>query len=225
MLLSEMRDVLRGWLQDKIPTGGSQADRQWSNVNLRRFLNMGLREAQKIILAVDPEAFKCTYVASTTVPATGADALYEWPAGTWAVIEVALSTDGVNYVPIHRCSLDDARNRRTAVSRGNFIAYSKSHFMLAPSPSVAVTNGLRVIVAPTLVMSEDTDECPIPPAHETLVLKCAQKYSLMDVAEPTDKVEAEISALEQRVPRFYLTAHEPSFVEPMGYDGSDYEIE
>ena len=47
----------------------------------------------------------------------------------------------------------------------------------------------------------------------------------MDVAEPTDKVEAEISALEQRVPRFYLTAHEPSFVEPMGYDGSDYEIE
>jgi hypothetical protein len=224
MLLSDMRTMLRGWLQDKIPSGGVDTDRQWTNVNLRWFINLGLREAQKIILAVDPEAFKCTYIASITVPATGVDALVEWPAGTWAVIEVATSADGVNYVPINRVTLKNARTLATQPG-GGFIPYSKSHFMLAPSPTVAVPAGLRVIVAPTLVMAVDTDECPIPVAHETLVLKCAQKYALMDVGEPTDKLEAEIAALEQRVPRFYLTAHEPAFVEPMGYDGVDYELD
>jgi hypothetical protein len=73
-------------------------------------------------------------------------------------------------------------------------------------------------------MSVDTSKCPIPAAHETLVLKCAEKYARMDVNEPTDKLEAEIAALEQRVPRFYLSAHQPSFLEPMGYDSADYEL-
>jgi hypothetical protein len=224
MLLSQVRDILRGWLQDKIPTGGSDADRQWTNLALRRSINLGLREAQKIILSVDPEAFKCTYVADISVPSTGVDALYEWPAGTWAVIEVATGTDGITYVPINRISLKNARERKTQ-PEGGFIHYSKTHFMLAPSPSVAVTAGLRVIVAPTLVLAEDTDRLPIPVGNESLVLKCAQKYALMDVGEPTDKLEAEIAALEQRVPRFYLTAHEPSYVEPIGYLGDDYALD
>lgn len=217
MQLSAMRDILRGWLQDKIPAGGSQADRQWSDNALRSFLNLGLTEAEKIILAVDPEAFKCTYVADIVVGTTGADALYAWPAGTWAVIEVATGTDGVNYTALRRITLDNARKGYTG-----FIPYSKSHFVLAPTPTAAYPTGLRVIVAPTLVMSVDTDEFPIPPAHESLVLKCAQKYALMDVGDPTDKVEAEISQLEQRVPRFYFTAHQPAFLEPTGYD--DYDL-
>jgi len=218
MQLSTMRDILRGWLQDKIPAGGVEADRQWNNIAMNRSLNLGLREAQKIILAVDPEAFKCTYTADIVVAPTGRDALYEWPAGTWAVIEVARSTDGINFGPEDRITLADARK-----GRSGFIPYSSSHFMLAPAPDTAVTAGLRLIVAPTLGMTVDTDKCPLPPAHETLVLKCAQKYALADVGEPTDKIEAEISAMEQRVPRFYLTATQPAFVQPTGYD--DYEIE
>jgi len=221
MQLSAMRTILRGWLQDKIPTGGSQADRLWLDATLNTFLNMGLTDAEKIIIAVDPEAFKCTYTADLVAATTGQDALYAWPVGTWAVMEVALSTDGVNFSPLRRTTLNDARNGRYELE-GGFIPYSKSHFMLIPAPAAAVTNGLRVIVAPTLVMAADTDECPIPPSHETLVLKCAQKYALMDSGEPTDKLEAEISAIEQRVPRYYFTAAEPSFVEPTGYDG--YEL-
>lgn len=217
MQLSAMRDILRGWLQDKIPPGGSQADRQWIDTALNSFLNMGLVEAEKIILAVDPEAFKCTYTADIKVATTGSDALYAWPAGTWAVMEVATGTDGVNFTRLRRITLDNARKGYTG-----FIPYSKSHFMLAPAPTTAYTTGLRVIVAPTLVMAADTDECPIPPAHDNLVLKCAQKYALMDVGDPTDKIEAEISALEQRVPRYYFVAGEPAFLEPTGYD--DYEI-
>jgi hypothetical protein len=218
-----MRELLRGWLQDKIPAGTTEAERQWRDSALNLFLNLGLRDAEKIILAVDPEAFKCTYTADIVVPTTGQDALYAWPAGTWAVMEVALSTDGINFSPINRVTLDDARNGRYE-SANAFIPYSKSHFMLAAPPTTAVTTGLRVIVAPTLVMADDSDECPIPVAHETLVLKCAQKLALMDVGEPTDKIEAEIKALEDRVPRFYLTAGHPAFIEPMGYDGDDYGL-
>jgi hypothetical protein len=217
----ELRNMLRGWLQDKIPAGGSDADRQWSNGDLNSFLNLGLRDAQGIILAVDPESFKCTYTADITPAATGRDALVEWPAGTRAVVEVAVSSDGVNYTPINRVTLKNARVG-SLESGGGFIHYSKTHFMLAPAPSSAVTNGLRVIVAPTLTMAEDTDNCPTRIEHETLVLKCAQKLALMDVGEPTDKIEAEIASLENRVPRFYLTAHQPSYVEPVGYDAGDY---
>ena len=223
MQLSDLRTQLRGWLQDKIPTGGADTDRQWTNIALNQFINLGLREAQKIIIAVDPEAFKCTYLTNIVIPTTGVDALYEWPAGTWAVIEVATSSDGVTFLPIDRVTLSNARTLKLP-QRGAFINYSRTHFMLAPSPGVAVTSGLRVIVAPTLVMSVDTSKCPIPAAHETLVLKCAEKYARMDVNEPTDKLEAEIAALEQRVPRFYLSAHQPSFLEPMGYDSADYEL-
>jgi hypothetical protein len=222
MLRSDMRDMLRGWLQDKIPAGGSDSDRQWTNVQLNRFLNLGLRDAEKIIIAVDPEAFKCTYVADVSVATTGVDALYEWPAGTWAVIEVARSSDGVSYVPIKRCTLDDVRKGKTAPG-GNFVHYSKTHFLLAPSPSAAVTAGLRVIVAPTLVMAEDTDKCPITEPHDSLL--CAKKLALMDVGEPTDKIEAEIAAMEQRVPKFALSNHEPSYIEPTGYDSGDYTLD
>ena len=223
MQLSALRTILRGWLQDKIPPGGSQADRQWTDAALNSFLGMGLTDAEKIILAVDPEAFKCTYTADIVAATTGQDALYAWPAGTWAVMEVARSSDGVNFVPINRITLQNARKQQYE-SIGGFIPYSKSHFMLSPAPTIAVTTGLRVIVAPTLVMAADTDECPIPPSHETLVLKCAQKWALADVGDPTDKVEAEIQALEQRVPRYYLTAGQPSFLEPTGYSSDDYEI-
>ena len=222
MQLSALRTILRGWLQDKIPPGGSQADRQWTDAALNSFLGMGLTDAEKIILAVDPEAFKCTYTADIVAATTGQDALYAWPAGTWAVMEVARSSDGVNFVPIRRITLKNARDGRQESGLGGFIPYSKSHFMLSPAPTAAVTTGLRVIVAPTLVMAVDTDECPIPPSHETLVLKCAQKWALADVGDPTDKVEAEIQALEQRVPRYYFVSGEPSFLEPTGYD--DYEI-
>lgn len=217
----EMRNMLRGWLQDKIPPGGSDSDRQWTNAALNLFLNLGLRDAQGVILAVDPEAFKCTYVADITPPSAGQDSLVEWPAGTRAVIEVALSSDGTYYAPINRVSLKNARDARIESANG-FIHYSKTHFMLASPPTTAVTNGIRVIVAPTLTMATDTDNCPIRVEHETLVMKCAQKLALMDVGDPTDKIEAEISAMEQRVPRYYLTAHEPSYLEPTGYD--DYEI-
>jgi hypothetical protein len=219
MQLQTMRDTLRGWLQDKIPTGGSDADRQWSNSNLRKFINLGLRDAEKIIVAVDPEVSKCTYVSTPRIPSTGVDALQSWPVGTWAVCEVALSTDGINYTPIRRITLREARQGKTG-----FVPYSKAYFMLAPTPTSAVTDGLRVIVLPTWIMADDTDECPAPVANETLVMKLAQKYALMDVGEPTDKLEQEISALEQRVPRFYLVGNEPAFVEPIGFADDDYRI-
>lgn len=219
MQLQTMRNTLRGWLQDKIPSGGSDSDRQWTNADLRKFLNLGLREAQKTLVAVDPEIAKCTYVSTPRIPSTGVDALQSWPVGTWAVCEVATSTDGINYTPIERLTLSAAREGRTG-----FVPYSKAYFMLSPTPATAVTNGLRVIVLPTWIMADDTDECPAPVANETLVLKNAQKYALMDVGEPTDKLEAEIAALEQRVPRFYLTATQPAFLEPIGFADSDYRI-
>ena len=210
MILSALRSQLRGWLQDVSSVA-------WTDAALDRYINLALRETEKHILAVDPEAFKCTYRAHTTVPSTGVDNLYSYPVGTFAVHEIALSSDGIAYAPLQRLSMKNARQGRSGVIGGvaGFVPYDAKHFMLWPSQSTAVTNGLRVIVAPTLVMAGDTQPSPLPHAFETLNLKHAQLFALWDVNEPTETVQREVDKMKSETPRFYLTSSEPSFIEPM----------
>ena len=206
---SDIRDDLARWLQDSVGV-------QWSSTILNRYLNLALIETEKHILAVDPEAFKCTYTASSTVPDTGKDNLYSYPAGTFAVHEIAQSSDGTSYVPLDRLSL---RNIRDAQANGasltGFVPFDKHHFILWPSPSSVVTNALRVTVAPTLVLADDAQENPLPLAYESLMMKHAQKLALYDVGEPVDDVQKEINDIEAKTPRFHLTASEPAFLVPV----------
>lgn len=208
MQLSDCRTTIRGWLQDTTSV-------QWTNSQLDRYIRFALRETEKTILSVDPEAFKCTYKAALRAQVTGEDQLYEFPAGTWGVIEIATSSDGTNYTPQPRITLATAREFSSAYG---FIHWSKTHFMLYPASESAVSNGLRIIVIPTLVMTDDTDANPLPEAFEMLHLKWATKLALMDVGEPTDKLDAEIADLTQGAPKFYFTASEPTYLTPIGYD-------
>ena len=210
MILSALRHTLRGWLQDT-------SSIQWTDAQLDRYINFALRETEKHILAVNPEAFKCTYRADTTVPSDGSDNLYSYPVGTFAVHEIALSSNGTAYRPLQRLSLRDARDGRFGVigDVAGFVPWDKKHFMLWPSQSTAVTNGLRIIVAPTLVIADDTNASPIPHAYETLNLKHAQLFALWDVNEPTEAVQREVDRLKSETPRFELTASEPAFISPL----------
>lgn len=214
MILAALRTQLRGWLQDT-------SSIQWTDAQLDRYINLALRETEKHILAVDPEAFKCTYRANTTVPADGVDNLYSYPVGTFAVHEIAISTDGVGYVPLQRLTLKNARDGRSGAigDVAGFIPYDAKHFVLWPSQSTAVTNGLRIIVAPTLVIADDTNASPIPHAFETLNLKHAQLFALWDVGEPTESVQKEVDQMKSETPRFYLTASEPAFIVPNVFRG------
>jgi hypothetical protein len=216
MILSALRKQLRGWLQDTT-TGGIQ----WTNQQLDRNINLALRETEKHVLQYDPEAFKCTYKANTTVAATGADAVYSWPAGTVAVHEVGLSSDGVSYSPLARYDLKTTRQSAAGLIGSldpGFVPYDARHFLLWPRPSVAVTNGLRVIVAPTLVMADDNDASPIPHQFETLNLKHAQLFCLWDVGEPTKTLQDEIDEMKKETPRFWLSqlSTEPPMIQPFG---------
>jgi len=209
MQLSDIKTMLSGWLQD---TTGVQ----WTDAKLLRTINLALRETEKHVLAVDPEAFKCTYTAATTIPSTGRDNLYAWPAATFAVHEVAQSSDGVSYLPLQRLTLKDVRDaRQNGWSITGFVPYSKNHFMLWPSASTVVSSGLRVIVAPTLVMASDTDENPLPLEFETLMMLEAQQIALWDVGESTEKVQEQINKIKSETPRFYLTATQPAFISPI----------
>src|SRR3990172_385987 len=182
MILSALRNTLRGWLQDT-------STQQWSDAQLNRCINQALKETDKHVLTVDPEAFKCTYRAATTVPATGSDNLYSYPVGTVAVHEIAVSADGVSYVPLtNKLSLKNARDGRSGAigDVSGFIPWDAKHFMLWPGRATAVANGIRIIVAPTLVIADDTNASPIPAMFETLNLKHAQLFALWDVGEPTE---------------------------------------
>lgn len=205
MTQDELRDVLHGWLQDTATTGG-----EWDDTQLNRYLNLGIRDAQKAVIAVDPELVKATYKADIVLPTVGIDPLYSYPVGTWAVIEIATSLDGVTYGKLERVTLRAARSGQAS----GFVPWDAQHFMLTPPPSTAVTKGLRTIVVPTLVMAVGTDANPLGELFDTLVLKCAERFALRDRGEPTDKLSAEIQQEKQEIPRFYLTQDEPSFVEP-----------
>ena len=205
--LSDVSDDLSRWLLDSVGV-------QWTATRRRRAINLALIETEKHILAVDPEAFKCTYTAATTVPDEGKDNLYSYPAGTFAVFEVALSADGVAYVPLPRAALKTIRGMRAGdvSSETRFVPYDTRHFILWPSASTAVVSALRVIVAPTLVMAEDYDENPVPLAFEALMMKEAQKIALYEVGEDTDKIQGEIDEIKKETPRFYLVGTEPPYM-------------
>lgn len=206
---SALREDLARWLQDSVGV-------QWSADIMNRYLNLALRETEKHILAVDPEAFKCTYTAATTVPSTGKDNIYTYPAGTFAVFEIALSSDGTSYNKLDRLNLGNIRDAQASGATLNgFVPYTAKHFLLYPPPTSAVNSGLRAIVAPTLVLAADTQENPLPTAYETLLMKHAQKLCLYDVGEPVDDVTKEIKELEDKTPRFHLTATQPSFMVPV----------
>lgn len=206
---ADIREDLSRWLQDGVGV-------QWTAVIINRYINLALRETEKHILAVDPEAFKCTYTAATTVPDTGKDNLYSYPAGTFAVHEIALSSDAVSYVALDRLSLRNIREARVdGVSLLGFVPFDAHHFILYPSPTTVVASAIRSIVAPTLVMAEDTQENPLPTPYEALMMKYAQKLCLYDVGEPVDDVQKEINDMEDKTPRFHLTASQPAFITPI----------
>ncbi len=209
MILSDHRTLLGSWLQDT-------AHIQWTASKLDTIINLAIREVEKHILSCDPEAFKCYYYGDATVPATGKDNLYRYPAGTFAVHEIALSSDGVHYgAPLPRRGLGTTRAYlASGVSEACFVPFDVRHFMLFPGQATAVANGIRIIVAPTLGMEDDTDESPLPPAFETLHVLEAKKIALWDVGEPTDSVQREIDKIKTETPRFFLTATEPMFFEP-----------
>ncbi len=206
--LSDLRTDLNTWLQDTVK-------QQWPTARMNRAIQLALRETEKHILAVDPEAFKCTYTAATVVPSnTGKDNIYTYPAGTFAVHEIGLSTDGQNYARLDRLALKEIRDARAGSigSIAGFVPYDTDHFIVWPSASSVVAAGLRVIVAPTLVITEDTDENPVPTSFEMLMMKEAQKICLYDVGEPTKDIQDEIDAIKTETPRFYLTATSPPFI-------------
>jgi hypothetical protein len=208
MTLLQHRTLLASWLQDT-------ANVQWSAAKLREIINLACREVEKHILAHDPEAFKCTYLANTVIPSAGKDNLYSFPAGTFAVHEIALSSDGIYFIPLPRRGLGTVRTYAQAGgSERCFVPYDANHFMLYPAASTVVTSGLRIIVAPTLGLEDDTDESPLPLPFETLHILEAKKFALLDVGEPTDGVQGEIDKIKAETPRFFLTNTQPMFFEP-----------
>lgn len=212
MILHALRTTLRGWLQDTVASGQGQ----WTDAQLDRYINLALRETEKHILSFDPDAFKCEYLTPTTVPDEGKDNKYSYPVGTVAVHEIALSSDGVHYTPLQRLALKNVRDaQKNGWTIQGFIPFDAKHFVLWPSATQVISNGLRITVAPTLVIADDTNKSPLPAGFETLNLKHAQLFALWDVGEPTDKVQDEVDALKKETPRFYLTASEPAFLAPV----------
>lgn len=203
MIRSEMRDMLRARLQQTTPQVAPFA---WTDIALNRYLNLGLREVQRKLLAWQPDSFRVEETANLTT-----EDLYEWPAGFWKQHEVAISADGVNYTALDRITLSEARS-----GRAGWVPWSATHFLVSPKPTAAVTNGLRVVATEGLSMAGDTDVCPLPDsAHLWAVLE-AQKIALPDVGETSNReLLGDIAKQERDHLAQYTLADEPASIQPV----------
>lgn len=194
MTLGEMLTRWRGRVQEV-------ASNNWSDAEGRQFLNMGLQEVQKHIIAIDPMAFFWT---DRTNIVAGQE-LYPWPSGCLYEFEVAvLGDDGVTYEPLERIAFMETRVRDTASD----LAYASHgrHFALSPKPSASVANGLQVKYMPTLTMSGDAVVPDVPIPLHILIVMYAERFALADVGDWAGRegTTKEIAELVGGIPRFYL---------------------
>lgn len=187
----------------------------WSDVDGNQYLNLGLQEVQKKIIAVDPMAF--FWIDKGDVVAN--QELYPWPEGMLYEFELGLLSSGI-YVPLERIPYNETRGRLSAV---NAYAPHGRYFALSPIPSANLANGLQVKYMPTLTMSTDADVPKIPqPLHMAAVIY-AERLALADTGEVESRKAAteELAELINGIPQFYLpSASTPNRLVPdvdLGY--------
>lgn len=173
----------------------------WSDVDMNLYLNLGLQEVQKKIIALDPMAFFWTDRGDIIVT----QELYPWPEGCLYEFEVGYLGGG-SYKPLERITYAETRDR----SAGSDPAYASHgrYFVLSPIPSATVVNGLQVKYMPTLSMSVDADVPKIPqPLHIAAVIY-AERFALADVGDVEGRKASseELAEIINGIPQFYIAS-------------------
>ena len=206
MIRSQMRTRLRRRLLEDV------ADRFNDVDDLNPFLDLGVQEVQKRLLAIEPEATKTRDGGDLVA---GQD-FYALPPDLWRLMKLETSADGVTYSKVTRIT-----DRQADAGDVGFVLWSRSYVRLNPAPTANVVNGLRITHISGMRMPTDATVCPLPDDLHMLAVKCAHKLALADLGEPTDRLDAEIAADFNSIPLYSEGSAESTKLEldfPQEYD-------
>lgn len=185
-----MQALLKRRLQEP---DGATVD-AYSLAELQALLGLGLIEVQKRILAADPDAIAANYdqdIVSGTED-------YAMRSTDWHLKRaLKLDTTSGKYKPIGRISLAETDARTAAdISADSELRYALfgRSVRLSPVPASNQTDGLRLVVVPTVAMASDSAE-PTPEIHPALHMLVVLEAALLALPE---KAEARPELLEER---------------------------
>lgn len=189
LTLATARTLLRRRLQE--PT----AD-QWTNAELDTLINLSISYVQKLVQALDPEAF----VIATAQNIVSGTRDYDPPTGAWNFIAAewvgTTETIGLENIPRYEI-LAAAQGEVQSITR-----FGKK-LRLTPTPSESVTSGLLVYHVPSLSVAADGDVLPfIDPLHGLVVLR-AEKWAIGETGEASDEVQKQIDEEVRLLPLYY----------------------
>lgn len=179
MNLQTMRRILRRQVHDY-----EGITDQWDNAEINQILNVGLAMVHAEVTKVNPQAG--TYIDLSNLVA-GSNYYFK-PTGLLWELELAISSDGVNYTVIEKRDYEFLRRRGASLSgaagaASTYYSHLGRYFYLDPAPAASVVNGLRVVGVGVQELAADTDvpySIPLP-LHFAIVL--AAKIMLLEETE------------------------------------------
>jgi hypothetical protein len=188
-----MRTLVRRRLHETV------AD-DWDDSTLNTFLNLAYALVQKQVRKVDPEALVFWDYRNTVANTVW----YEKPAGSRGSFEVGLKTAAADTdwtalvrKPYYLARSNSAASDRVYCHRGLYIG-------IFPAPTVAVTNGLQLLHAPTDTMSTDTESPKLEDTLHYAIVLWATIIAKGESPEENDSKEAaELNRIINDIPSDY----------------------
>jgi len=148
MTRGEMHEMFRRRIQDV-------AEDLFLDSTVNRYLNAGLRYMQKEVLKLDPEAF--FEVAQTDIVAN--QGLYEKPTNMIHEIAFKIMGTGGRYIRLVRRPYFNTISRNSEA--GAIYCHHGAFFLISPTPTSSVVDGIELVHCPTLTMADDSDVPPL----------------------------------------------------------------
>lgn len=197
---AELRTHLRRRLQELTPA-------QWSDATLNDYLNLGYQMMQEEIETLYPEAF--LYIDTTDVVA--AQRAYAPPLNMKSPRRFRLKMGaGEEYTDLSESDLDllypnDYEKQTNRSSHTPLWALEGQYFVIDPTPSASIADGIELTYVPTLMMGDDSDVPEMPANVHIGIIVGAQYHALSDTANAVDKeaTTQEMNRIIARLPRHF----------------------
>lgn len=185
----------------------------WQDTDLNILLTLGLQELAKILKGIDPDRFIAVYRCDIVSGATFAGLnYYSWPDGYAFEHELAmLDASTGKYLPVDLKSFGFIR-RRGANETTVYYAHYGSGFILSPTPTVAVSQGLQLSFSPTLTISDDAQQPPTSfpgELHMAWVIR-SEALAYGDTGEAADVALKEVDRMVAEGKVYLMSATSPS---------------
>ena len=228
MDLATIRTVLRRYLNETT----SQA---WTDAELLLYINQGYWQICKEITKIDPMAFRATELHNLVANTTDYTLTIPPQSALGVMLVERMGAGSTSYTKQERKDLDVIRQwllegtlsggGQPGTDYGAYAVSGQDVIVLAPAPSAASTNGLRITYRPVQSLSGGTDEPNIPEPLHFGIIYAAQMAAIGETYAETPRIEKRLNEIIADI-SFYWSRDdgEPLSFRPSGISGGERSI-